>query len=131
MADYNENLHNNANPSTYENAHYLRQVKTEAEEKLWQSLRNRKLMNLKFRRQHPFGNYVLDFYCHEIKLCIEADGGIHNEKDIREYDIERTKVLNENGITVLRFTNKEIIETIATVILKIEAYVQNKSDIEQ
>ena len=92
MADYNENLHNNANPSTYENAHYLRQVKTEAEEKLWQSLRNRKLMNLKFRRQHPFGNYVLDFYCHQIKLCIEADGGIHNEKDIREYDIERTKI---------------------------------------
>lgn len=131
MADYNENLHNNANPSTYENAHYLRQVKTEAEEKLWQSLRNRKLMNLKFRRQHPFGNYVLDFYCHEIKLCIEADGSIHNEKDIKEYDIERTKVLNENGITVLRFTNKEIIDTIATVILKIEAYVQNKSDIEQ
>ena len=88
-------------------------------------------MNLKFRRQHPFGNYVLDFYCHEIKLCIEADGSIHNEKDIKEYDIERTKVLNENGITVLRFTNKEIIDTIATVILKIEAYVQNKSDIEQ
>ena len=129
MADYNENLHNNANPSTYENAHYLRHAKTEAEEKLWQSLRNRKLMNLKFRRQHPYGNYVLDFYCHEIKLCIEADGGIHNEKDIKEYDIKRTKGLNENGITVLRFTNKEIIETIATVVNTIQAFVKNKNSL--
>ena len=128
MADYNENLHNNANPSTYENAHYLRQVKTEAEEKLWQSLRNRKLMNLKFRRQHPFGNYVLDFYCHQIKLCIEADGGIHNEKDIREYNIERTKILNENGITVLRFTNQEIIETTTIVTQIIEIFVKNKNN---
>ena len=128
MADYNENLHNNANPSTYENAHYLRQVKTEAEEKLWQSLRNRKLMNLKFRRQHPFGNYVLDFYCHQIKLCIEADGGIHNEKDIKEYDIERTYILNENGITVLRFTNQEIIETTTIVTQIIEIFVKNKNN---
>ena len=50
MPGYNENLHNKANPSTYDNAHYLRQVKTEAEDKLWQSIRNRKVMNLKFRR---------------------------------------------------------------------------------
>lgn len=92
MADYNENLHNSANSTTYENARHLRKVKTEAEEKLWQSIRNRKVMNLKFRRQHPFGKYILDFYCNEIKLCVEADGSIHNEKDIAEYDIERTKV---------------------------------------
>ena|SRR5665647_688675 len=126
MADYNENLHNNANGSTYENARYLRQVKTAAEEKLWQSLRNRKVMNLKFRRQHPFGNYVLDFYCHEKKLCVEADGSIHNEKDIAAYDIERTKVLNESSITVLRFKNEAIINTITTVINKIEEFVKNK-----
>jgi very-short-patch-repair endonuclease len=126
MADYNEKLHNNANPSTYENAHYLRQLKTEAEEKLWQSIRNRKVMNLKFRRQHPFGNYVLDFYCHEIKLCIEADGSIHNKKEIKIYDLERTNVLNERGITVLRFANKEIIETIEEVVNQIEEFVKNR-----
>jgi len=126
MADYNENLHNNANPFTYDNAHYLRQVKTKAEDKLWQSLRNRKVMNLKFRRQHPFGNYVLDFYCHELKLCVEADGSIHQEKDIAEYDIERTRVLNESGITVLRFSNEAIIDTITRVINEIEKYVKNR-----
>ena len=84
MADYNENLHSNANPSTYKNAHYFNKQKLKQK----QSLRNRKLMNLKFRRQHPFGNYGLDFYCHQIKLCIEADGVIHKEKDIKHsYDI--------------------------------------------
>ncbi len=98
-------------------------AQTEAEEKLWQSLRNRKLVNLKFRRQHPFGKYVLDFYCHEVKLCVEADGSIHNEKDIAEYDQHRPKVLNESGITVLRFTNQEIIESITSVIIKIEDFV--------
>ena len=124
MADYNENLHNNANPSTYDNAHYLRQFKTKAEEKLWQSLRNRKLLNLKFRRQHPFGNYVLDFYCHEIKLCVEADGSIHDEKDIVEYDVERTRTLNESDIVVLRFTNEAIINSITTVVSQIEEFVK-------
>lgn len=107
MTDYNENLHNNANPSTYKNAPYFNKQKRRQK----QSLRNRKLMNLKFRRQHPFGNYVLDFYCHQIKLCIEADGGIHKEKDVKQYDIKRTRILNENGITVLRFANQEITET--------------------
>ena len=126
MPDYNENLHNKANPSTYDNAHYLRQAKTEAEEKLWESLRNRKVMNLKFRRQHPFGNYVLDFYCHEIKLCVEADGSIHDEKDIAEYDTERTKILNENGISVLRFKNEMILTIIPTVIKAIEEFANNK-----
>lgn len=123
MADYNEKLHNNANPSTYENARYLRQFKTEAENKLWQALRNRKLMNYKFRRQHPFGYYVLDFYCHEIKLCIEADGSIHSEKDINEYDIERTNFLNKQAISVLRFSNESIINNLGIVLKKIEEVI--------
>ena len=86
-------------------------------------------MNLKFRRLHPFGNYVLDFYCHEVKLCVETDGSIHHEKDIAAYDEYRPKVLNENEITVLRITNREIIESITSVIIKIEEFVHtlNKS----
>ena len=68
-------------------------------------------MNLKFRRQYTFVNYVLDFYCHQIKLCIETDGGVHKEKDIKQYDIKRIRILNENVITVLRFANQEITET--------------------
>ena len=119
MKEYNENLHNNSKGSTYENAKFLREFKTKAEEKLWQNLRNRQLNNLKFRRQHPFGEYVLDFYCHEIKLCVEVDGNIHNEKQIIENDNERTRVLNENGITVIRFNNEEVINDIDSVLKKI------------
>jgi very-short-patch-repair endonuclease len=65
MPDHNNNLHHHASPSTYEIARILRKQQTEAEELLWQLLRNRKIAGLKFRRQHPFENYVLDFYCHE------------------------------------------------------------------
>ena len=119
MKEYNENLHNNAKGSTYENAKFLREFKTKAEDKLWQNLRSRQLNNLKFRRQHPFGEYVLDFYCHEVKLCIEVDGNIHNEKLIIENDDERTKFLNENGINVIRFKNEEVIGDINLVLKKI------------
>lgn len=119
MKEYNENLHNNAKGSTYENAKFLHEFKTKAEDKLWQNLRSRQLNNLKFRRQHPFGEYVLDFYCHEVKLCIEVDGNIHNEKLIIENDDERTKFLNENGINVIRFKNEEVIGDINLVLKKI------------
>ncbi len=120
MKEYNENLHNNSKGSTYENAKFLREFKTKAEDKLWQNLRNRQLNNLKFRRQHPFGEYVLDFYCHEIKLCVEVDGNIHNEKEIIENDNERTRSLNENDIKVIRFKNEEVINNIDKVLQKIK-----------
>jgi very-short-patch-repair endonuclease len=84
--DYNDRLHGYSKPLTYEYARDLRKVQTAAEEKLWQALRNGKLCNLKFRRQHAFDNYILDFYCHKIKLAIEVDGGIHNDRDIAAYD---------------------------------------------
>ena len=120
--EYDENLHNNAQGSTYENAKYLRSNLTIAEEKLWDAIRNKKVDNLKFRRQHPFGQFILDFYCHEIKLCIEVDGSIHLEKDIAAYDIHRTKILNEANITVIRFSNEEIESNINNCIEKIKQW---------
>ncbi len=122
MKEYNENLHNSAKGSTYDNAKFLRECKTKAENILWGNLRNRQLNNLKFRRQHPFAEYVLDFYCHEVKLCVEVDGNVHNEKAIIENDNERTKVLNENGISVIRFKNDEVISDINNVLKKLLDY---------
>lgn len=116
MPDFNENLHQHANPSTYEIAKILRKDQTKAEKILWLLLRNRNAGNMKFRRQHAFEDYVLDFYCHEAKLAIEADGRIHNAPDAKAYDDVRTKRLNECGIRVLRFTNDEI-ETNSTFVL--------------
>ena len=124
MSEYNDNLHKNSKASTYENARYLRKVQTMAEAKLWKVLRNNQVCNLKFRRQHAFDDYILDFYCHKIKLAIEVDGEVHNDPEVAAYDAARTKNLNENNITVLRFTNDEVEKNITKVIKKIEGWFE-------
>ncbi len=124
MSEYNDNLHKNSKASTYENARYLRKVQTVAEAKLWKVLRNNQVCNLKFRRQHAFGDYILDFYCHKMKLSIEVDGEVHNDPEVAAYDTARTKNLNENNITVLRFTNNEVEKNIIKVIKKIEGWFE-------
>ncbi|MBK7811303.1 MAG: N-6 DNA methylase [Saprospiraceae bacterium] len=93
-----------------ENARALRKNQTEAEELLWQLLRDRQLNSLKFRRQHPLKvGFVLDFFCSEAKLGIEVDGGYHTQKEQQEYDAERTKIINEYGIRIIRFTNEQVL----------------------
>jgi very-short-patch-repair endonuclease len=129
MTEYNDKLHGNSRPSTYENARDLRKVQTKAEGKLWQALRNGKVDGLKFRRQHAFDDYILDFYCHKMKLAIEVDGAVHNDAEIAAYDMVRTKNLNDNGITVLRFTNDEVEKNSKAVIQKIKDWV-NKNNSE-
>ena len=64
----------------------LRKQPTSSEDYLWQALRNRKLAGLKFLRQHPFGPSIVDFYCHEKRLVVEVDGGIHKQRDMKEKD---------------------------------------------
>ena len=120
MNDYNENLHLDAHKSTMQNAHDLRMDLTKAEKILWEALRNRRLNNFKFRRQHALKNYVADFYCHEAKLVIELDGGIHGEQEQKEYDRDRTSVLNEYGINVIRFKNEEVVSNLEIVLDKIK-----------
>lgn len=120
METYNDNLHKNANPKLYEYGRALRKETTEAEDKLWQHLRNKKLNGLKFRRQHPLHNYIADFYCHEAKLVIEIDGAVHTTKDNAEYDKGRTYELQELGVTVLRFWNDEVMNDIKMVLVKVE-----------
>ena len=128
MPDFNENLHHHANPSTYEIARILRKTETKAEKILWTLLRNRNVCGLKFRRQHAFENYVLDFYCHEMKLVIEADGKVHNNPEIKIYDNARTNRLNEVGIAVLRFTNDEIENNSTVVVKKIETWIKENKN---
>lgn len=100
-----------------ENARELRKNQTKAEAFLWQLLRNRQLNHLKFRRQHPLkAGCILDFYCAELKLGIEIDGGYHNENEQQEYDAERTKIINDYGIRIIRFTNEEVLQNIEKVL---------------
>jgi very-short-patch-repair endonuclease len=94
----------------------FRHQPTVAEEKLWAYLKNRQLCGLKFRRQHPFLGYILDFYCKEVNLCIELDGSGHLEHDQVEYDLERTRYLEEQGIHVVRFMNSDVLAHIDLVL---------------
>jgi Alw26I/Eco31I/Esp3I family type II restriction m6 adenine DNA methyltransferase len=97
--------------SLIQNARHLRKNQTEAEELLWQLLRKRQLHDLKFRRQHPVEEgFVLDFYCHEVKLAVELDGGYHQEEQQKMSDEEREQFLRGIGIRVLRFANTDVIE---------------------
>ena len=92
-------------------ARLLRQELTEAEKVLWELLRGRKVNGLKFRRQHPLKNYIVDFFCYEIELVIELDGGYHNHPEQKEKDEIRDLHLKALGYKVLRFTNDELKKT--------------------
>jgi very-short-patch-repair endonuclease len=116
---YDDKLFKGAKASIFENARQLRKELTPAEDMLWQELRNRKLNGLKFRRQHPINNYVADFYCCEKRFIVEVDGGIHHEKEQRDYDEARTKDLGSMGIEVLRFTNNEVENEMPDVLKRI------------
>lgn len=96
-------------------ARNMRHNPTEAENKLWQAIRNSQLDN-KFRRQHQIGEYIVDFVCLDKKLVIECDGGQHNE----EVDKERTQFLNNEGFRVVRFWNNEVLSNLEGVLIKIK-----------
>jgi leucyl-tRNA synthetase len=107
-----------------DNAREMRKEQTEAENILWQNLRNKNVDNLKFRRQHLIDQFIVDFVCIEKKLVIEVDGGYHNQPEQKEYDGIRTKCLNENGFQVIRFTNEEVLFDLDNVIKKIISAVR-------
>jgi very-short-patch-repair endonuclease len=96
----------------------MRHEPTSPERKLWRWLRNRRFGDHKFRRQYPIGRYVLDFYCHELKLAIELDGSPHQFRE--DYDDRRTAELRGYGITVVRFTNDDLRVDPDTVAARIE-----------
>lgn len=98
-------------------ASQLRSNSTEAERHLWQFLRNRQLGGYKFRRQHPFPPYVVDFVCLECRLIIELDGGQHAEAIT--YDAIRTAELERAGYLVLRFWNHEALSNTEGVLTSI------------
>lgn len=88
----------------------LRREATPAEQRLWRLLRNRQLDDRKFRRQHPIGRYIVDFYCAEERLAIELDGAVHDDPARAEADYRRQRALEARGIRVLRFENRIVFE---------------------
>lgn len=93
---------------------------------MWQRLRSRKFLNLKFCRQHPIGRFIVDFFCVEFGLVLEIDGSVHAGRV--EYDQERTQMLEGYGYQVLRFSNQEVERDIAEVLDRIEQMLQSKDE---
>ena len=87
----------------------MRHNATDAENLMWQFLRAKRFMNLKFRRQHVIKPYIVDFYCHELGLVVELDGSQHGTDDGIEYDAERTQFLEALGLKVVRYWNHEVL----------------------
>jgi very-short-patch-repair endonuclease/ribosomal protein S18 acetylase RimI-like enzyme len=107
------------NAIQYDYAQNNRRESTEAEGKLWELLRNSKL-GVKFRRQHPIENFIVDFACLEKGLIVEVDGVYHDNQEQQELDKYRTQLLHEKGFTVLRFANEEILQNVYVVRDKIK-----------
>jgi very-short-patch-repair endonuclease len=113
-----------ATPAIFKLAKELRKNETEAEKILWSKLNKNQIMGLQFRRQHPINIFIADFYCAKLKLVIEADGDIHEIPEYQNHDIGRSDMLNDFGITVIRFTNEQIIQEIDYTMNQIENIVK-------
>ncbi len=94
-----------------------RKEPTPAEDQLWMALRDGRLGGMNFRRQHPVGPFILDFYCPKKKLCIEVDGAVHDGQ--RELDEARTEALGTLKIRVIRFRNEEVLHELPSVLQRI------------
>ena len=102
-------------PSSRKFGRVMRQAMTPAEVRLWMTLRNRQLGDLRFRRQMPLGPFIVDFYCPERKLVIEIDGSQHFEAPGEAADARRDAWLRESGNVVLRFSNRDVTSNLAGV----------------
>jgi lipopolysaccharide/colanic/teichoic acid biosynthesis glycosyltransferase/very-short-patch-repair endonuclease len=113
-------MHHDASPIIFKNAQTLRESATQTEQILWARIRNKQL-GVKFRRQHPLKDYVLDFYCHQRRLAIELDGEYHSDAMQQKYDQSRDQDLLELDIKTIRFSNDQILNNLDTVLEAIKS----------
>jgi very-short-patch-repair endonuclease len=111
------------NKELVKRARVLRSNMTQPETILWSRLKSKNIYGYKFRRQQPIFDYIIDFYCHELKLIVEVDGEIHALIENADSDKKRENMLRTNGYHILRFTNFDIHNDIETVIDKIKEYI--------
>jgi very-short-patch-repair endonuclease len=102
-----------------EAARSMRRQPTSAEDMLWGALQKKQVAGLRFRRQHPVGRFILDFYCPSHRLVVEVDGGVHDAQ--QERDAARTQALETHGYRVLRFRNDEVLHDLPSVVSRIAA----------
>ncbi|MZH02908.1 MAG: endonuclease domain-containing protein [Nitrospinae bacterium] len=119
--------------SLKEKARSLRSNPTPAEKLFWKALKQMPFYKLRtFYRQKPIGSYIVDFYCHRFRLVIEIDGHSHGETETKINDQKRTEYLESQGLTVLRFTNQEVVKNTEAVMAKLEEIIsEQKIDVKK
>lgn len=120
-----ENWKNNIipyNKNLKEKARKMRNEPTASEAKLWQHLKGKQILSFDFDRQKPINEFIVDFYCRDLKLVVVIDGSIHDNEEAVAYDTSREKILNDLGLNVLRFTNTEVEKSTSTVLDKLKEY---------
>ncbi len=120
-------MHRGAIKPLYQMARVLRNNTTYAETLLWGYLKT-KPFRFKFRRQHPYSIYILDFYCHSLQLIIEVDGSIHDIPEVKLNDEQRQSLLEKDGLIVLRFTNDQIEKNFDEAKKEIEIFLLKYKD---
>ena len=106
------------------NAQTLRKNMTKEERHLWYDFL--KTYPVQFRRQYAIGNYITDFYCYKVKLVVELDGSQHYSLQEQQYDQQRTAFLESQGLTVMRFSNLDVLRRFSGVCEQIDLYVKSK-----
>jgi very-short-patch-repair endonuclease len=124
MKELDKTMYFRAKAGTLETAKLLRKNMTKTEELLWDKLKGKQILGLRFRIQHPIDMFIADFYCHEARLVIEIDGNIHNYSI--EYDDGREAEIEEYHIKVIRFSNDQVINDIESVVNNIRTAVQER-----
>ncbi|MDQ7797666.1 MAG: DUF559 domain-containing protein [Candidatus Edwardsbacteria bacterium] len=106
----------------HELAKKMRRNMTYAEKCFWNSVRNNKFLGYQFRRQQIVHGFIADFYCNDLNLVVEIDGGVHEEQ--KDYDKLRDYIINQYGIKVIRFSNQEIIDKCDLVLKRIQELIK-------
>ena len=119
-----ENMFYGASKLIFQKAEELRKNMTHADLLMWGILKGNQL-GVKFRRQHPVSFYIVDFYCHELKLVIEVDGSIHNVEENKRNDVIRENDLKDLGLKIVRFTNKEVLQNSDLIMEKMQETVRD------
>jgi len=104
-------------------ARQLRNNVTKSEIRLWARLRKDQMYGYDFHRQKPIDEYIVDFFCNKLQLALELDGYSHEVLEVWEKDVKKSKRLNELGITVLRFSDYQVVNDLENVLLAIEDYI--------
>ena len=108
----------------------LRNNSTKSEIKLWKYLKGKQMMGYDFHRQRPIDEYIADFFCHKLKLVIELDGFTHRFEEVTQRDVKKENKLSEFGITVLRFSDDQVINDIYNVLKVIENYIIGLNEVD-